>query len=145
VFAVVFPALVVALVVLLLLVACVRGPEVALLVEDDALRFHLSSVDKVVCCRGDLVVPLSQVRSVVAARAADVPRTGLRLPGTALPGVIRAGSYGRGDERDLWDVRRGESLLVIQLSDGAPYRRVVLEVPDPAAEARRLQPVVASG
>ena len=68
-FAVVFPALVVALVVLLLVVACVRGPEVTLLVGGDALRIHLSPVDKVVCGRGDLVVPLSQVRSVVAARS----------------------------------------------------------------------------
>jgi hypothetical protein len=126
----------------LLLLACTRQPSVALLVEGDSLRVHLSPLDKLVCCRGDVVVPLTQVAEVVAARSVDVPRTGLRLPGTSLPGVIRAGSYGRGDERDLWDVRRGEAVLVLQLRGGAPYRRVVLGVPDPAGEARRLQPVV---
>jgi hypothetical protein len=135
---------VLALVVGLLLLASALAPRVSLLVEGDSLRVHLSTLDKLVCCRGDLVVPLAQVAAVTAARSVDVPRTGLRLPGTSLPGVIRAGSYGRGDERDLWDVRRGDAVLVLQLRGGAPYRRVVLEVPDPAAEERRLQPVVAS-
>jgi hypothetical protein len=139
-----FAVLVLALFVLLLLVACGRAPDVSVLVEGDSLRVHLSLLDKVVCCRGDLVVPLPQVEGIAAAPAAQVPRTGMRLPGTSLPNVIRAGSYGTGRARDLWDVRRGDAYLVVQLREGAPYRRVVLEVPDPAAEARRLEPVVAS-
>ena len=137
-----YAVLVLLVVVGFLLYASTRPPRVSLLVEGDALRVHLSPLDKVVCFRGDLVVPLSQVASVRAVRSAEVPRTGFRLPGTSLPGVTRAGSYGTGDQRDLWDVRRGESLLVLELR-GAAYRRVVLEVPDPAAEARRLESVVA--
>jgi hypothetical protein len=33
-------------------------------------------------------------------------------------------------------------VLVIELQRGEPYRRVVLEVPDPRAEALRLRPAL---
>lgn len=69
------------------------------------------------------------MRGVAVAPLARVPREGLRLPGTALPGVIRAGSYGLRPERDLWDVRNPEQVLCIELARDAPYRRLILQVP----------------
>jgi hypothetical protein len=51
-----------------------------------------------------------------------------------------AGSYGTGDKRDFWLVRKADELLVIELRPGAAYRRIVLEVSDPHAEALRLRP-----
>jgi hypothetical protein len=63
----------------------------------------------------------------------------MRLPGTGVPGVIRAGSYGTGERRDFWNVRRGEYCLVIQLEPGQEYRRLVLEVADPQEVAERLR------
>jgi hypothetical protein len=63
----------------------------------------------------------------------------VRLPGTEIPGFIRAGSFGRGPTREFWDVRRGESVLVIQTTAAAPYARLVLEVDDPAGKAAWLR------
>ena len=39
-------------------------------------------------------------------------------------------------------VRKTEHVLVIELQPGAAYRRLVLEVPDPHAEAIRLRPAL---
>ena len=70
------------------------------------------------------------------------------MPGTALPGVIRSGSYGSGPQRELWNVRRAARVLVIDLNPAEPYARIVLEVPTPTASpsscGRRWPPLAAN-
>jgi hypothetical protein len=39
-------------------------------------------------------------------------------------------------------VRNADHLLVVELEPGEPYRRIVLELPDPHAEALRLRPLL---
>lgn len=125
-----------------LLLGAGRAPAVSLTIEDDALQIHLGFWDRIYCVHQDLVIPLEQIEGVAVAGLADVPRTGMRLPGTSLPGVVRAGSYGTGVQRDFWDIRRADTVLVIQLVFGAPYRRIVLQVPDPHATALALGPAM---
>ena len=109
------------------------------------LTVRMRGWDVLYCCRREVVVPLSALADVAVARREDVPAEGFRLPGTALPGVIRAGSYGNGDRRDFWDVRRGTQLLVIETKPGThEYRRIVLEVPDAHDEMLRIRPVLTS-
>jgi hypothetical protein len=64
------------------------------------------------------------------------------MPGTSIPGVIHAGSYGVPGRQDFWDVRSAPQLLVIQLSDDARYRRIVLEVADPRETMLALRPAL---
>jgi hypothetical protein len=82
---------------------------------------------------------LSAISDVTTPPRKSVARHGLRLPGTELPGFIRAGSYGRGAKREFWDVRRGETVLVIDTISARPYARVVLEVDDPSGKAAWLR------
>jgi hypothetical protein len=58
----------------------------------------------------------------------------LRMPGTYLPGVIKAGSYYRyRDGRwSFWDVCDRRKAVVIELRD-EPYARLVVEVEEPRA------------
>ena len=112
-------------------------------VRDDRLVVRMLGWDVIYCCRREVSVPVAAVEGVCVARRESVPAKGLRVPGTSIPGVIRAGSYGSGDERDFWDVRRGEDVLVVQLRPGADeYRRLVLEVRDPHSEMLRLRPIL---
>ena len=136
-------ALVIAVLVLLVVWNTRRPPVVTITVADDQLTVRMGGWDIVYCCRREVCVPLSAVEGVCVARRDAVPAQGLRLPGTGIPGVIRAGSFGSADERDFWDVRRAEQVLVIQMRPGmAEYRRIVVEVQDPHAEMLRLRPVV---
>jgi hypothetical protein len=116
--------------------------SVALTVERDVLAMRINGWDAFFAVSRGWRIPLAAVEGVAVAARRLVPATGMRLPGTSWPGVIRAGFYGTGDKRDFWLVRKAEQLLVIQLRPGAAYRRIVLEVPDPHAEALRLRPAV---
>ena len=108
-------------------------------VVGDVLEIDLGRRDGFFALRGHLSVPLRSIQGVAAAPSTSVPRTGLRFPGTAAPG-IRMGSFGFGAERDFWCVRRAPEVLVVELEPGEPYRRLVLEVEDAHAEALRLRP-----
>ena len=130
------------LVVLAALLSVRRPPNVRLRLDADQLVVELRGWDALYCCRRRVEIPIVQSAGVGVYDRSLVPATGLRLPGTSIPGVIRAGSYGRGDARDFWDVRKGAQVLVIQLKPGTSYRRIVLEVDDPHAELLRLRPAL---
>src|SRR5260370_14115458 len=72
--------------------------------EDLVVRLH--GLDAFWCLRSSLIVPLREVAAVRVAYRAELPRPGLRLPGASLPGVITAGSYGVGEQRTFWDIRK---------------------------------------
>lgn len=125
-----------------LVVLAVRSqPQVDVEASDGVLYVRFGALDRILTLRREVRVPVTDVRGVTVARLADVPREGLRLPGTEVPGLVRAGSYGTGATRDLWDVRTAERVLWIELDPAAGYRRVILQVSDPHTLALRLRPV----
>lgn len=75
-------------------------------------------------------VPLEHVS---AARADPREKigwpSGIRAPGTFLPGVIAAGSY-YSDGWTFWDVSRPRNIVVIDLN-GEPYKQLVIDVAEP--------------
>jgi hypothetical protein len=109
-------------------------------VRDGNLVVRLRGWDMVFALTDGMTIPLTSLQGIAVAPRRNVPQTGLRLPGTSLPGVLRAGSYGRRPRRDFWLVRRAPEVLVVELQPGEPYRRLVLEVPDPRALCLRLRP-----
>jgi hypothetical protein len=111
-------------------------------IEGDELVLRITGWDALFALSRGMRIPVMEIAGVAVFPRRLVPATGWRLPGTSLPGVIRFGSYGTGSERDFWMVRKAEQVLVIQLQPGAAYRRLVLEVADPHAEALRLRPTV---
>jgi hypothetical protein len=119
-----------------------RTSEPTLEVRDGELVVTLTWVDACLALRRRFRIPVGAVRGVAVAPRSAVPATGLRAPGTGLPGVIRAGSYGFGSKRDFWFARRAKTLLVVVLEPGQAYRRLVLEVADPREVALRLRPDV---
>lgn len=125
-----------------LLLPVTRSPVLAVAVEGDLLQVRLGIWDKIYCFRRNFAVPVGDVEGAAVAPRHLVPTRGMRLPGTGIPGVIRAGSFGSGPNRDFWDVRKAEMLLVIELRHGAEYRRIVLQVADPAAVSRELRPLL---
>ncbi len=72
-------------------------------------------------------------------RGKHVPR-GLRLPGTAIPKLILAGTYVSRGERSFYAVRDRRECLVIEL-DGQRYARFVVQTQDAQAVAAQIQNV----
>lgn len=75
---------------------------------------------------------------VVTMREAWSVASGWRLPGSAVPGVLVAGSYrGTGGAWSFWCVHRARTLLLVDLADGR-YRHWVLQVDDPELAAAEI-------
>jgi hypothetical protein len=118
------------------LVLMSRGtPRIDFEIEDGNLVLRFGKRDAVLAFKRRISIPLTDTSDITTPANKSVPRHGLRLPGTEIPGFIRAGSYGRGAKREFWDVRKGETVLVIDTTSADPYTRLVLEVDDPAGKA----------
>lgn len=126
--------------VVALLVGTRRASPIDVAVVNGNLVVRISGKDALYALSRGMTIPLSSIQGVAVAPKEKIPATGLRLPGTGVPGVLRAGSYGTGANRDFWLVRRAEQVLVIALQPGEPYRRIILEVPDPHAVSLAIRP-----
>jgi len=108
-------------------------------VRDGAVVVDLSQVDVLFALRKQLVVPLANVTGArIVANAYEIrPRPWLRAPGTAIPGIIRAGTYRSKEGQSFWNIRNGANALVIELHDHR-YKRIVLQIADPAAAMEQI-------
>ena len=108
--------------------------------RDGQVVFTPLGMSRLWAMRGRITVPRSAIRRVRRAPP-DVGKgwwKGWRLPGTHLPGVITAGSYLRDGEWEFWDVRgAGASAIEVELA-GTRYRRLIVDVEDPAGAVARL-------
>lgn len=124
-------------------------------VDAGTLRVAFTGRDALWALRRGIAVPLSRVAGarVMARRDALRECPAMRLPGSAWPGRLHAGSYGLGRRRQLWCVHRAAEVLVIDLHAGGelsgrpgadrPYSRIVLEVGSPRERAGRINAAVA--
>ena len=118
---------------------------VEVVLRDDNAIFKPRGWSKLWTLTTSVKVPLSAIRDVrkASSRVADSV-TGMRLPGTYLPGVIVAGSYREKGQWTFWDVRgSGANAIEVDL-DGVRYRRLIIDVANPEEEQRRLQAAMAS-
>jgi len=121
-------------------------------VKGRVLHLELQGWDKLWAFKGGFEIPLEHVQS-----ASVVPgMTGLkelvqhlgvpiRAPGTAVPGLIFAGSYYflRGGWVFLDVHRPFNRMILIDLADEG-YRKLVVDVQDPEAAVRLIQNAVSS-
>ncbi len=123
-----------------LLVASRRPSKLIIDVERENLVVRITGKDAVYAMSRGWTIPLDCLRGITVVPVHKVPTQGLRWPGTGIPGIIRAGSFGFGDRRDFWLVRKAPEVLVIELLPGEFYRRIILELPNVREEALRLRP-----
>jgi hypothetical protein len=114
---------------------------VADLVEDgDDLVVRLSLLEKLGAFRRrDLRVPRSSVREVRTTERPFAEVRGMRVSGTAFPGLLLLGRWQRKEGLDFAAVYRGRQAVVIDLGDEAwPWVRLVVSVQDANETKRRL-------
>ena len=103
----------------------------------EMLIVHIKGIDRVFAFKSRLEIPLAHV---TAAEVAPIHEQGweswnvLRAPGTAFPGLIRAGSFLQQGEWVFWDVHNPKQALTIHLSD-AQFAKLVVEVENPETVA----------
>jgi hypothetical protein len=108
-------------------------------IENDRVRFEIEGWDRLWALKSQLEIPLSHILAVGAApEAARGGWDGLRLPGTQIPGVLTAGSFYQSDGFVFFDVHDPERTIVIDL-EHEHYKRLVIEVEDPAEVVERIR------
>jgi hypothetical protein len=111
-------------------------------------EFVLHGLHRFWALRGSVRVPLDRIRDVrfdpAEVKALRTEGGWLRVPGTYLPGLLKAGTYQRPGRLEFWDVRRPDHAIIVDL-EGAEFDRLVVEVADPNVEVARLKAAMSSG
>ncbi len=114
---------------------------------DAGVEVRLTGMDMVWSLRGAVSVPWSEILGArVVEAAAARRRLLLRLGGTGLTGVVKAGRFTVRDEpgvREFWVTYRDPEFLEIETTNERP-KRIVLQVPDRAALAAAINAHLAS-
>ena len=112
---------------------------VAISIDGSTLILEIEGLDKLWSLRSRLEVPLVNVTAI----RADPTAThgwfdGLRLAGSYIPGLLTAGTFYERDGLVFWDVHNPANAIAIDLAHER-YRRLIVEVADPAATVRQVQ------
>ncbi|MFJ6211751.1 hypothetical protein ACIQGZ_00135 [Streptomyces sp. NPDC092296] len=111
-----------------------------IVIDGPRLTVRLSGWQKVEALHGDVTVPLTEVRAVsVLQDPLGAPR-GLRVPGTDLPGVVKAGTWRSSHAgRQFVLASRGERGVRVDLSGDGSFDVLLISVPDPEATVAALR------
>src|SRR5439155_11247333 len=111
-------------------------------IEADRPVFEVEGWDQLWSLRSRLEIPLAHING---ARVDTHPAMGwfqgLRLAGTDLPNLFRAGTYYQDGGLVFWDVRHPEKTIVVDLNHER-YQKLVIEVEDPEAAVTRINNAV---
>lgn len=98
--------------------------------HDDALVVEQSTIDKILSLRGNVRVPLANVIGATVDPVIGSEPTGIRIPGTHIPGFYVVGTFRAKEAKTFWNTRRGTNAVVVDLT-GHGFDRLVIEVDDP--------------
>jgi hypothetical protein len=109
-------------------------------IEDDTVYVRMHGMDAFFSFARTVAVPLDHIEQaeVVEQRTLRGPLL-LRWPGTAWPGVIKAGSYGGIGRWEFWCTHRATWVLAIRCYRGARYDLLAVETGDPHEDALRIR------
>ncbi|WP_328305765.1 hypothetical protein [Actinomycetospora sp. NBC_00405] len=111
-----------------------------LVVLPTGLRVRFSGTDRLAAGSRGLDVPFERIVGTRVMTRGDAVASSPRFPcpGSWWPRRLRAGSWGIGERRQLWGVRRGTHVLVVYLS-GRPFHRIVVDAEAPQQLRRGIE------
>ena len=112
--------------------------SVSIEISQGNLEIHVLGLDKLLAFKGSLTIPLAHVSSVQLAPEISRADMGLKMLGTGIPGLIRAGTYNGKDGLAFWDVHDQSKAIKIDLHD-EKYAYLVVEVDDPEANVSKIR------
>ena len=95
------------------------------------LHLYVQGMDKVWAFKSKFCIPLNHITSIRVD--SDIIKSGpggFRMPGTAIPNVITAGTYYVNGKRVFWDIHRPDKAVVLSLTN-EKYSELVIEVENP--------------
>ena len=117
---------------------------VTVTIDGDQAVFEVQGLDKLWAFRSRLQMPLAHIMSV-EANDDQVGRWwhGFKVLGTDVPGLFGAGTFRYHGELVFWDVYNPANAIILSL-DHERYKKLIIEVEDPAGTVSRLQAAIAA-
>jgi hypothetical protein len=110
----------------------------SLTINEDAIKVTLTFIEKVLTYRKSIVIPLSQVRGATEDPTFMNESLIIRLSGAiGIPGLFSYGLFAKRGDRVFSIWRRGQNVLVLELSD-SNWTRIVLGANDAKALAAEI-------
>jgi hypothetical protein len=108
-------------------------------VEGGRFVFEVLGIDKLWSLRSRLEIPIEHIKQAsVDPNPAMGWFDGLRLAGTAVPHIFRAGIFYQKGKLVFWDVSHPENTIAIDL-DHEHFDRLIIEVADPEAVVKLIR------
>jgi hypothetical protein len=101
-------------------------------------------LNKIWALRGRITIPKSCIRSAGVISGRENLPIGWRWPGTALPGLILAGTYWKNKERSFYVLRDFDGVVLLEL-EGHKYARVGIQARDPLELVERINSMRTAG
>lgn len=109
----------------------------------DTLVLEVKGTHKLWALKSRLEIPLDHVKAVHAdPNPAMGWFQGLKIAGTDLPNLFRAGMFLQDGNKVFWDVRHPEKTIVIEIED-EKFAKLIVEVEDPEAAIQEIQATLA--
>ncbi len=112
---------------------------VEITIEGDQAVFEVHGWDKLWSLRSQLRIPIAHIKDVHADTAPAMGWfEGLKIAGTDLPNIFRAGTFYQKGEWVFWDVHDKSKTIVVEL-EHERYKKLIIEVENPAQEIQMLK------
>jgi hypothetical protein len=115
---------------------------VEITIDGDKAVFEVEGWDKLWSLKSRLEIPLAHIKGVHADPEPAIGWfDGLKVAGTSIPHVFRAGIFYQQGNFVFWDVHSPERTIVIDLED-EHFAKLIVEVADPQAATRLLEDAI---
>ena len=97
-----------------------------IVIDEETISVELSGLEKLLTFHKSFKFPISQIREI----STDLPPPTwkeIRAPGTAFPGLTKAGTYYTFRGKEFWMLRKKDNPIRIEL-DNNKFKRLVLGV-----------------
>ena len=112
-------------------------------IDGDKAIFEVEGWHKLWALRSRLQIPLAHIKGVfIDPEPAMGWFQGLKLAGTDIPNVFKAGIFYQGDGFVFWDVSDPDKTIVIEL-EHEHFSKLIIEVADPLAAVKVLRDAIA--
>ena len=106
-------------------------------IENGIFKIQFNTTEKILSIHASMEIPVSDITKVTGILP-DPTWKEICMPGTNLPGVIKAGTYYTNRGKEFWYLTRGKEVLRIELRDLA-YKRIILGVENSSFWIKRLE------
>jgi hypothetical protein len=102
--------------------------------NNNDVTFVVGGLHKVWALKNKITVPMDKIVGVhhtpEASKGWNNLRFGIRMPGTYIPFIIKAGTYYTCGKKAFWDVVHSKNCITVDLKD-CNYNQLVVEVENP--------------